>query len=315
MHDQLKAKGHKKPILAAYLPYYNPFNDPAERTMEPWQQTFACFYPHGTIFIRPGLLHGWQDMKEPPPSRFLSGHFCFADGHWAKTVLHDTDIFFSGEELNLTVRSYTHGYDMFHPHKLVVWHATMREERSGKLVWDDQSKRGEDWWTQQDIARAKIRQLLQTEDNGFDLGECGLGTERTLRDYEKYAGIHFKKRSVQKYTLDNNYPPNPYYLDDQEWENSFMFSFYQLIQFSKSTFKHDDYDFWICAFDDENGEPIWREDYQEHQIQSILKSPGDWYSEEKFFLTEKIPTRWVVWAHSKSQGWVERIEEQINYNK
>lgn len=315
MHDQLKAKGHKKPILAAYLPYYNPFNDPAERTMEPWQQTFACFYPHGTIFIRPGLLHGWENMTEPPPSRFLSGHFCFADGHWAKTVLHDTDIFFSGEELNLTVRSYTHGYDMFHPHKLVVWHATMREERSGKLVWDDQSKRGEDWWTQQDIARAKIRQLLQTEDNGFDLGECGLGTERTLRDYEKYAGIHFKRRSVQKYTLDNNYPPNPYYLDDQEWENSFMFSFYQLIQFSKSTFKHDDYDFWICAFDDENGEPIWREDYQEHQIQGILKSPGDWYSEEKFFLTEKIPTRWVVWAHSKSQGWVERIEEQINYKK
>jgi hypothetical protein len=254
-------------------------------------------------------------MTEPPPSRFLSGHFCFADGHWAKTVLHDADIFFSGEELNLTVRSYTHGYDLFHPHKLVIWHATMREERSGKLVWDDQSKRGEDWWSQQDIARAKIRQLLQTEDNGFDLGECGLGTERTLKDYEKYAGIHFKRRSVQKYTLDNNYPPNPYYLDDQEWENSFMFSFYQLIQFSKSTFKHDDYDFWICAFDDENGEPIWREDYQEHQIKGILNSPGDWYSEEKFFLTEKIPTRWVVWAHSKSQGWVERIEEQINYKK
>jgi hypothetical protein len=191
----------------------------------------------------------------------------------------------------------------------------MREERSGKLVWDDQSKRGEDWWTQQDIARAKIRQLLQTEDNGFDLGEYGLGTERTLRDYEKYAGIHFKNRSVQKYTLDNNYPPNPYYLDDQEWENSFMFSFYQLIQFSKSTFKHDDYDFWVCAFDDKNGNEVWREDYQEHQIQSILNSPGDWYSEEKFFLTETIPSRWVIWAHSRSQGWVERIEEQINYKK
>jgi glycosyltransferase involved in cell wall biosynthesis len=67
MHDQLKDKGVKKPILAAYLPYYNPFNDPADRTMEPWQQTFACFYPHGTIFIRPGLLHGWQNMTEPAP--------------------------------------------------------------------------------------------------------------------------------------------------------------------------------------------------------------------------------------------------------
>jgi hypothetical protein len=37
------------------------------------------------------------------------------------------------------------------------------------LVWDDQSKRGDDWWSQQNIARSKIRQLLRTEDNGFDL--------------------------------------------------------------------------------------------------------------------------------------------------
>ena len=315
MHDQLKSKGVKKPILAAYLPYYNPFNDPAERTMEPWQQTFACFYPHGTIFIRPSLLHGWETMTEPPASRFLSGHFCFADGHWAKTVLHDPDIYFSGEELNLTVRSYTHGYDLFHPHKLVVWHATMREERDGILVWDDQHKRGEDWWTQQNIARAKIRQLLGTEDNGFDLTGFDLGTERTLRDYEKYAGINFKKRAVQRFTYENNYPPNPIIEDDKEWEDSFMFSFYHLVQFNKSHFKSDDYDFVICAFDDEDGKEIWREDYSEQRFKEIIDSPGEWYNEEKFFLTDKVPSRLVIWAHSKSQDWAERIEEPINYKK
>ena len=315
MHDQLKDKGHKKPILAGYLPYYNPFNDPADRTMEPWQQTFACFYPHGTIFIRPMLLQGWQDMTKPAPSRFLSGHFCFADGHWGKTILHDQDIYFSGEELNLTVRSYTHGYDLFHPHKLVVWHATMREERNNMLVWDDQSKRGDDmWWRQQDIGRAKIRQLLRTEDNGYDLTGFDLGTERTLRDYEKYAGIHFKKRSVQRYTYDHNYPPNPVIENEEEWENSFMFSFYHLLQFDKNQFKHDDYDFWVCAFDDEDGKEVWRQDYNEQQVKSIMASQGDWYNEEKFFLTDKVPTRWVIWAHSKSQGWAERIEGQINYN-
>jgi len=314
MHDQLKDKGVKKPILAAYLPCYSPFNDPAERTMEPWQQTFACFYPHGTIFIRPSLLHGWQDMTEPPPSRFLSGHFCFADRHWAKTILHDQDIYFSGEELNLTVRSYTHGYDLFHPHKLVIWHATMREERDGILVWDDQHKRGEDWWTQQNIARSKIRQLLRTEDNGFDLTGFDLGTERSLHDYEIYAGIDFKKRSVQKYTLDNQYPPNPIVSDDK-WDESLAFSFYHLVQINKTNFKSDDYDFVICAFDDEEGKEIWREDYNEQQFKEILSQPGDWYNEEKFFLTDRIPSRVVIWAHSKSQGWAERIEEQINYKK
>jgi len=134
MHEGLEAKRYK-PILAAYLPLYDPFKEPEGRTPEPWQQTFASFYPHGTIFIRPGLLTGWQDMTEPPMSRFLSGHFCFARAEWAKEIKHDPDIYFSGEELNLTVRSYTHGYDLFHPHKLVIWHSTMREERAGMLKW------------------------------------------------------------------------------------------------------------------------------------------------------------------------------------
>jgi hypothetical protein len=94
-----------------------------------------------------------------------------------------------------------------------------------------------------------------------------------------------------------------------------MFSFYHLIQFNKSTFKHKDYDFWVCAFDDEDGNQLWREDYQEYQINNLLSSSGDWYNEEKFFLTDKIPSRWVIWAHSKEHGWAERIEEQINYIK
>jgi hypothetical protein len=307
MHDQLKDKGVKKPILAAYLPYYNPFNDPAERTMEPWQQTFACFYPHGTIFIRPSLLHGWQNMTEPAPSRFLSGHFCFADNHWAKTVLHDQDIYFSGEELNLTVRSYTHGYDMFHPHKLVIWHATMREERGGMLVWDDQSKRGDDWWTQQNIARAKIRQLLRTEDNGFDLTGYDLGIERTLHDYEKYAGVDFKKRSVQKYTLDNQYPPNP---KVDNWDESIMHSFYHLVNIEKHLFADSSYKFVLVAFDDENGESINSQFIEDHRLTSFNNGQNIHY--EEFFLTDKIPSRVVYWAYSEEKGWCERYEHKIN---
>jgi len=307
MHDQLKDKGVKKPILAAYLPYYNPFNDPAERTMEPWQQTFACFYPHGTIFIRPSLLHGWQNMTEPAPSRFLSGHFCFADNHWAKTVLHDQDIFFSGEELNLTVRSYTHGYDMFHPHKLVIWHATMREERSGMLVWDDQSKRGDDWWTQQNIARAKIRQLLRTEDNGFDLTGYDLGTERTLHDYEKYAGVDFKKRSVQKYTLNNQYPPNP---EVDNWDESIMNSFYYLVNVEKYLFADNNYKFVLVAFDDENGESLNSQFIEDYRLTNFNNGQNIHY--EEFFLTDKTPSRVVYWAYSEEKGWCERIEHKIN---
>lgn len=315
MHQNLENKGFK-PILTGYLPYYSPFNDPAGRCQEPWQQQFASFYPHGTIFIRPGLLEGWQNRTEPVRSRFLSGHFCFARAEWGKEIKHDPLIYFSGEELNLTVRSFTHGYDFFHPHKIVIWHATMREERSGKLVWDDQHKRGENWFNHQQVAWKRIRTLLRTEDNpDVDLTGYDLGKVRSLRDFEKYAGFHFKRKAVQRYTIENKFPPNPPSVNDEEWEKSFMESFYHLIHFDKTRFKLNDYLYFVVAFDDDKGLPIHREDLNEAQVKELLSRPDQWVSLERFFLTDKKPHKWVIWGYSKSKGWDERIEHVIDYNK
>jgi len=310
MHSGLEARGYK-PILAAYLPLYTPFDDPGGRTMEPWQQHFVCFYPHGTIFIRPGLLTGWEDMTEPPMSRFLSGHFCFARSEWAKEIKHDPDIYFSGEELNLTVRSYTHGYDMFHPHKLVVWHSTMREERPGMLKWDDDSKLGIDWWNKQEYARKKIRVLLRTEeDSNIDLTGYDLGTVRTLRDYEKYAGFNFKNKAVQTYTLDNKYPPNPYIKDDNLWELSFAKSFYYLVTIEKKHFLRNDYEHILVAFDDYLGDSINHKYITGEELRQFIEEGKNIHYEE-YFLTDKTPTRVVYWGYSKEIGWAERIEHII----
>jgi len=313
MHSDLEADGYK-PILAAYLPLYTPFNDPGGRTMEPWQQTFVCFYPHGTIFIRPGLLHGWQDMTKPPMSRFLSGHFCFARSEWAREIKHDPDIYFSGEELNLTVRSYTHGYDLFHPHKLVIWHSTMREERAGMLKWDDDYKLGVDWFQKQEYARKKIRVLLRTEeDPNIDLTGYDLGTVRTLRDFEKYAGFHFKRKAVQQYTLDNQYPPNPYIENDEIWEQSFTESFYHLVKLYRNDFPNNDYEFIHMAFDDENGLPIHVRSLNKEFLETTLYSSQNGYFDfEEIFLTSKKPSRLVLWGYSNTRNWCERVEVKID---
>lgn len=303
MHSQKEKQGYK-PILAAYLPLYTPFNDPGGRTMEPWQQHFVCFYPHGTIFIRPGLLTGWQNMTEPPFSRFLSGHFCFARSEWAREIKHDPDIYFSGEEINLTVRSYTYGYDMFHPHKLVVWHSTMREERDGILKWDDDAKRGVEWWAKQEKARAKIRQLFRTEDNGFDLTGYDLGTVRTLADYEAYAGVNFKDRSVQKYTIENGYPPTP---QDSPWSKSF----YHLVTVHRHEMPANDYKSILIAFDDENGIGIHSKSIDGYHLKQFLENKGPIHFEEYFQYFDKKPTRMVAWGYSESRGWAERIEHKI----
>jgi len=306
----LKDEGYN-PLICGYSPYYDPFNDPAGRTMEPWLSEAASFYPFGTIFIRPCGIPNWQSLTKPFPARFLSGHFAFGPNKWAREVRHDSDLYFSGEEIHLTVRSFTHGYDLFHPHRVVVWHATMREERNGMLVWDDQSKRGDNmFWKQQDIGRSKIRQLLRTEDNGFDLTGYDLGTVRTLRDYEKYAGIHFKKKSFQKYTSDRLFPPNPVIEDEEAWENSFMFSFYHLVTVTRDMLPADDYSSILIAFDDENGIGINSKSIEGNELKNFMQN-GTQIHYEEMFLTDKNPSRVVFWGYSPKRGWAERIEIKI----
>ena len=310
LHSLLEAQGHK-PILTGYLPLYTPFNDPEGRSNEPWQQQFAAFYPHGTIFIRPGLLQGYESMDTPPMSRFLSGHFCFARSEWAKEIKHDPNIYFSGEELNLTVRSYTHGYDMFHPHKLVIWHSTMREERSGMLKWDDDSKNGIEWNKKQESSRRRVRALLRTEVcDDIDLTRYDLGTIRSLRDYEKYAGIYFQEKAVQKYTIDSHYPPNPYIKDDELWKLSFSKSHYHVVNITKQDFPRNDYQHILVAFDDEHGNSIESEFITDHRLKNFNEKNQSIHY-EKMIYSNIVPKRIVYWGYTEKYGWVERVEIKI----
>jgi hypothetical protein len=305
---QLKDDGHN-PLLCGYLPYYNPYNDPADRVQEPWYSEPAAFYPHGTIFIRPtGFSMDWRTLDKPVPARFISGHFCFGPNKWAKEIRHDPEIFFAGEEINLTVRSYTHGYDLFHPHRVVIWHATMREERSGKLVWDDQHKRGQDmWWKQNDKGRAKIRKLLRVEENDFNLTGYDLGNVRSLRQYEIYAGIHFKQKAFQTYTKQNKFPPNPVIHSGDDWEKSFSLSYYHLVNITRNILNQNDYEYILIAYDDEEGRGIHSLEVRGDDLKQFINNNKTVHF-ENIFNTDVSPSRVVYWGYSSTRGWAEREE-------
>jgi hypothetical protein len=188
----------------------------------------------------------------------------------------------------------------------------MREERSGMLKWDDDSKNNVDFNKKQDYARKKIRCLFRVEeDSTIDLTGYDLGNVRTLRDYEKYAGVNFKTRAVQKYTVDNKYPPNPLIENDELWEQSFMESFYHLVNIDKNLFSRNDYKFVLVAFDDENGNSLKTTFIDDGRLNYFNEGNNIHY--EEFFLTHKIPARVVYWAYSEEIGWCERFE--INLDK
>ncbi len=306
MIKQLQKDGFEKPLLTGYVSSFNPENDPAERVKEPWRMVFDRFIPEGAVFFLPETIPGWEKLKKPIPARFYSAHFCFTLGQFSEEVQHDPEFYFHGEEISIAVRAYTWGYDLFHPHKTLVWHEYTRNGRTKQ--WDDDP----DWGNKNVRSHQKNRKLFGMDgESTMDMGKYGFGPVRTLRDYEIYAGLRFDNRSVQQYTLDKNYPPNPTMFEtEEEWKNSFATIFKHCIDLDYKLVPEKDYDFWVVAFHDANDETIFRQDADINEINRIMTDPDGYGKIWRTFQTTVKPSYWVVWPHSISKGWCDRI---MNY--
>lgn len=308
MLKQLQAKGHAKPLITGYIPSYNPEHDPEQRVMTPWKMNFDRFIPEGAVFFLPASIDNFRELDEPIPARFYSAHFNFTLGQFVKEVPHDPEYYFHGEEISIGVRAYTWGYDLFHSHKIIAWHEYTRKGRTKH--WDDSSE----WGMRNAASHKKNRQLFEMDgevkpEGGF--GTYDFGTVRTLRDYEKYAGMSFKTRSVTDYTLKNNLAPNPE-LTDEEFNASLTRVFKHCIDVTLSTVPENDYDFWVVAFENDKGETIFREDADVNEIQRVKTDPDGYGKVWRTFTTADQPTKWVIWPHSISKGWTkERIMGNI----
>jgi hypothetical protein len=134
------------------------------------------------------------------------------------------------------------------------------------------------------------------------------GNVRTIKDYEKYAGILFSKRAVQQYTIDKNYPPNPYeFNNENEWEDSFMSIFKHCIDLDLNRVPETDYDFWVVAFHNSKDETLFRHDADVNEINRLKTDPNGVVKIWRQFNTSEKPKYWVVWPYSKSKGWCDRI--------
>ena len=304
MIKDLQKKGFKKPLLTSYVSSFDPENDPTGRVNEPWRMAFDRFTPEGCVFFLPEVIPNWKELDGPVPSRFYYAHFCFTLGQFSREVQHDPEYYFHGEEISIAVRAFTHGYDLFHPHRVVIWHEYTRKGRTKQ--WDDDKE----WFLKNDFSHSKNRKLLGVD--GEELGNLsdsyGFGNQRTLRDYEKYSGILFSKRAVQKYTLDKNYPPNPNnFSSEEEWEKSFSMIFKHCIDVSFNDVPENDYEFWVVAFHNEKDETLFRQDADVKEIIQMKKDPDGYCKVWREFDTTEKPKYWVVWPYSKSKGWCNRL--------
>ena len=151
----------------------------------------------------PWVDYGPPNTVFPARNRFITGNFAFTLGRWNEEVPQDPDHYYWGEEMNLTVRSFTAGYDLFVPPEIVVWHM-LHQGGPPRRHWENGTEVVQ---AKNAVAYDKLSKLLYG-DGTDDLGRFGLGKERTLRDYEIYAGMDFAGKMAHPDVYTGR-PPDP----------------------------------------------------------------------------------------------------------
>jgi hypothetical protein len=137
------------------------------------------------------------ETAQPIPAFHCGAGCLFAPGAIVQALPYDPWLYFHGEEQALTLRLYTHGWDLFHVPGLPIHHLYNDPDAGAPprpLHWEPshEAQRQVSWWTHEQRARARLASLVA----GEDLGVYGLGTQRTLADFAAFSGIDYAARML-----------------------------------------------------------------------------------------------------------------------
>ena len=193
--SRLHSDGIEHPIITAAAPEWEPGREDFMRDRGT-TIGFKKFFDRGTIEYAPEWMSESEQALPYVRGYLVSGHYLFAPGEFYERYRFDPEIYFGGEEASLTVRGFTLGFDAIHPTDSYVYHDYNRgrrflhwldhtggENQSGESLTADERDR---------ISTRRIRQLLQIQDYGIDLGNYGLGTVRTLDEWIALSGIDIR---------------------------------------------------------------------------------------------------------------------------
>jgi hypothetical protein len=295
-----------KPILSTYPRAFTPALTAGEHELlegSPLQIAYEFFREDGIPSVKPIPIPDWQEMKTPLRARFLSGGFLFAPAGFIEDVPYDPELYFLGEEITMSVRAFTSGYDLFYPHRTLSWHRYTRSD--APKHWSDHAPENGvgieaprlDW-----ESRKKVRRIL----TGRHEGSHGLGSDRTLDEFQAYAGLNFRLRRAH----DNARrcvepgPPLPSGWEEtiSRWRVHFTVDKTSLPPeaFTSS-------DAWYVAIYDKEENALFEKNILAPEIEEFSRSCGEIVVEQQFESGGE-PESWAVCPHSRTSGWLEKLQ-------
>ena len=211
--EMLESMPSEKPILSMNAPLF-------------WYGEDGSLHRQHAMGVPTTKVRGWDEgtqwapwfdfgppnAQEPGRTRFVNGNFAFTRGIWNVEVPQDPEHYYWGEEFNITLRSFTWGYDLFLPTEVVAWHMH-HQGGPPRRHWEH----GEDTVrARSSAALERLHRLLFAEE-GDRFGPFGLGRARTLRDYEVYSGFDFRRRVAHPDVFTGANPDPVTIHDEGDW--------------------------------------------------------------------------------------------------
>jgi hypothetical protein len=142
--------------------------------------------------------------------------------------------------------------------------------------------------------------------------EYGFGKVRSLAEYERYAGINFKTRSISTECCDHIVPEYPYFNKEIKWVKNWCVDFF--IPWAELPPTYEDTEFWYVGVHDENGNELKREDLQIDKIKEIYDERQDMFAARfTMSLTSDVkPVSYTVIPYLKNKGWLDKIVKSVD---
>lgn len=169
------------------------------------------------LFNERGLLRplavnlAFEERPERPIANpLISAGFLFGPAQCFDEVPYDPKLYFFGEEISYAVRLWTHGWDVFTPNDVLIYHFYGRTDNRPKH-WSDNPL----WTGLNEVSQTRVRHLLGMEVSqdpkvldGLD--QFGLGKRRTVAEYEEFAGVNFARRKISPGAWSARFPSSPH---------------------------------------------------------------------------------------------------------
>jgi hypothetical protein len=192
---------HIKPILTTYPYGFEFIDDEAKVLINISDKTTLVLRPHpesslseDNATLRFRAEHVFK--REPIMGCHIAGGFIFTLGRFVNEIPYDPYLYFHGEEQDLAIRAYTHGWDIFHPPHVPLFHLyklpdTEHQAHHWHPEWDKQ--RDYQWTILAESAKQRLMDLVYRHK---PMGAFGLGNSRSLEDFTNLSGVDYPNRCL-----------------------------------------------------------------------------------------------------------------------